>query len=180
MIHYTFFQFLVLLWAAPVLLNAQLQLGNSQKVINFRSGPGLNFKVVHTIDKSDLLVIMPQEAQNGFVEVFDVETSSIGYVYESLVSKTDTLQLQDQHQHLSESDGNNENGDVEIILINRTAEQLFYWINGNSYSISPFEKKTLVLQDEGVTYFSSVPGVFPIYGKEVLEKGNSYVWNFSL
>ena len=178
MITCTSLRLLIMLWAVPVVLNAQLQLGNSQKEINFRSGPGLNFKVVHTIDKSDLLVIMPEEAQNGFVKVFDVETSSIGYVYESLVSKTDTLQLQDQH--FSESAGKNGNGDVEIVLINRTAEQLFYWINGNSYSISPFEKKTLVLQDEGVTYFSSVPGVFPIYGKEVLEKGNSYVWNFSL
>jgi len=33
---------------------------------------------------------------------------------------------------------------------------------------------------EDITFFSSAPGLFPVFGKEILKKGSSYRWNFSL
>lgn len=30
-----------------------------------------------------------------------------------------------------------------------------------------------------ITYFSSAPGLFPVFGREVLRKGKIYVWKFS-
>jgi hypothetical protein len=35
------------------------------------------------------------------------------------------------------------------------------------------------MDDEDIVYFSSAPGLFPGFGKEVLQKGNTYVWKFS-
>lgn len=159
-------------------LYGQLELGSTQSEINFREGPGVNSKVLYTITRSNLLVILPREPQNGFVEVFDIESSSFGFVYASLIKITDTLYF--QKQHFFERSGSNENGDITIELINRTSHSLFIWINKNIYNLNPNEKKDLVLSDEEITYFSSAPGLYPVFGKEILKKGNAYQWNFTL
>jgi len=162
-------------------LNAQLRLGNVRGEINFREGPGNNFKVLHTINKSNLLVILPGEALNGYIEAFDIETSSRGYVYESLIRVTDTLKFSKQNffEKAAEMTAETTAGNVEIELINSTAHTLFVWINKFSYDISPYEKKVLVMDDVDITYFSSAPGLFPVFGREVLRKGKIYVWKFS-
>jgi len=157
---------------------SQLKLGTAKSEINFREGPGLHYKVVSTIDHSNLLVVLPRESQNNFIEVFDVETSSNGYVSENLIMVIDTLIA--QKQHFFEKSGSNETGDIEIELINQTSKTLFVWINKNTYSLSPFEKKVLIMNEEEITFFSSAPGLFPVFGKEILKKGFSYRWNFSL
>lgn len=159
-------------------LNAQLRLGTAASEINFRQGPGANFKVLQTINTSNLLVILPRGPENGFVEAFDVETNSRGYVYENLIRITDTLKF--CAQHFFEKSGETTSGDVEIELINGTSRSLFVWINKISYDLSPREKKVLILDDEEVIYLSSAPGLFPVFGKEVLQKGNTYKWKFAL
>lgn len=171
--------FIVVTWifmSSSVL--AQLRIGSANSEINFRQGPGPNFKVMHKIDASNLLVVLPGESQNGFVEAFDVETSSRGYVYETLIKITDSLNY--GKQNFFEKSGEGAEGEVQIELVNGTTKPLFIWINKMSYDISPFEKKILVLNAEEITYFSSAPGLFPIFGKEILQKGNIYVWKFSL
>ncbi len=157
---------------------SQLKTGNAVSEINFRQGPGPNFKVIHKIDASNLLVVLPGESQNGFVEAFDVETSSRGYVYENLIQITDSLNY--GKQNFFEKSGDGAAGEVQIELVNGTKQPLFIWINKISYDISPYEKKVLILDAEEITYFSSAPGLFPIFGKEVLQKGNTYIWKFSL
>jgi uncharacterized protein YgiM (DUF1202 family) len=169
---------ILLLSVNSLIVKAQLKLGTAKSEINFREGPGLNYKVVSKIDNSNLLVILPREVQNNFIEVFDVETSSNGYVSESLITVTDTLIA--QKQHFMEKSGANASGEIEIELINETSKTLFVWINKNSYKLSPFEKKVLVMNTEEITFFSSAPGLYPIFGREVLKKGNTYRWNFSL
>jgi hypothetical protein len=160
---------------API--QAQLRIGTASNKVNFRIGPGTNYKILQTIDTSNLLVVLPREPKNGFLEVFDVETSSRGYVHESLIRITDTLNF--GKQHFFEKSGENATGDIQIELINGTALPLFVWINKISYDISPHEKKVLVLEDEKVIYFASAPGVFPVFGKETLQKGSTYTWKFS-
>jgi uncharacterized protein YgiM (DUF1202 family) len=157
---------------------AQLKLGSAKSEINFREGPGLNYKVVYTINKSNLLVVLPRESKNKFIEVFDIETSSYGFVAENLIVITDSLNF--QKQHFFESSGENESGEIEIELLNQTSQTLYLWLNRNSYNLSPFEKKVLILDTEEIVYFSSAPGKFPVFGKEILKKGNTYRWNFSL
>jgi hypothetical protein len=157
---------------------AQLLIGKASSEINFREGPGINSKIIHSINSSSLLVVLPREPQNGFVETFDVETSTLGFVYEPLIQITDTLFF--QPQKFFEKSGESASGDVEIALINKTTHSLFVWINKNSYQLLPFEKKILVLNSEDIIYFSSAPGLFPVFGKETLKKGESYNWCFSL
>jgi hypothetical protein len=159
-------------------LYGQLKLGGSQSEINFRESPGTNSKVLSTIGSSNLLVILPGEPRNGFVEVFDIESSSFGFVYEPLVKVTDTLYF--QKQHFFERSGENENGDIEIELINRTEHSLFIWINKNIFNLAPHEKKDLIFNDEEITYFSSSPGLYPVFGREILKRGGAYRWNFAL
>ena len=169
---------LVLLTAASYNVFAQLKLGNAKSQINFREGPGLNYKVTSTIDNSNLLVILPRETQNNFIEVFDIETSSYGFVSENLISVIDTLNF--QKQHFFERSGTNETGETEIELINQTSKTLYIWINSNTYNLDPYEKKVLLMNTEDIMFFSSAPGLFPVFGKEILKKGNTYRWNFSL
>ncbi len=157
---------------------AQLKLGSAKSEINLREGPGLNFKVAYTVSSSNLLVILPREPKNNFLEVFDIETNSYGFVAEKLIEITDTLNF--QKQHFFEKSGENETGDVEINMINRTSETLYVWINGNTYNLFPFEKKVLLMNVEEITFFSSAPGLFPVFGKEILKKGSAYRWNFSI
>jgi hypothetical protein len=38
----------------------------------------------------------------------------------------------------------------------------------------------LIFNDEEITYFSSAPGLYPVFGREILKKGNSYKWDFAL
>ena len=168
--------FLVSVYISPIY--GQLKLGGSQSEINFREKPNLNSKVLFTVGSSNLLVILPGEIQNGFAEVFDIESNSFGFVYESLIMVTDTLYF--QKQKFFERSGRNEQGEVTIELINRTAHSLFIWINRNVYGLAPGEKKELVFSEEEITYFSSAPGLFPVFGREILKKGNDYQWNFTL
>lgn len=158
--------------------SAQLKLGSAKSQINFREGPGINYKIVSTIDNSNLLVILPREPKNKYIEVFDVETNLYGFVSENLITVIDSLSF--QKQYFFERSGENETGDVEIELINHTSETLYIWINRNTYNLSPFEKKILLMNTEDITFFSSAPGLFPVFGKEILKKGSSYRWNFSL
>jgi uncharacterized protein YgiM (DUF1202 family) len=169
---------IILLTTASFGAFAQLKLGSAKSQINFREGPGLNFKVASTIDNSNLLVILPRDPQNNFIEVFDIETSSYGFVSENLISVIDTLNF--QKQHFFERSGTNDAGEIEIELINHTSKALYIWINNNTYNLSPFEKKVLLMNTEDITFFSSAPGLFPVFGKEILKKGNTYRWNFSL
>jgi hypothetical protein len=170
--------FLLLLLAYKSPVYGQLKLGGSKSEINFREAPGTNSRVLSTISSSNLLVILPGEPQNGFVEVFDIESSSFGFVYEPLIKVTDTLNF--QKQNFFERSGQNENGDIVIELSNRTDHPLFIWINKNIYNLAPHEKKDLVFNDEEITYFSSAPGLYPVFGREILKKGYSYKWNFTL
>jgi uncharacterized protein YgiM (DUF1202 family) len=169
------FFLLFFLYGFPVY--SQLKMGSSQGEINFREGPGLNSKVISTIGSSNLLVILPAEPQNGFVQVFDIESSSFGFVYESLIRVTDTLNF--QKQHFFERSGENETGDVSIELINRTDNTLFVWINKNIYNLAPHEKKNLIFSEENITFFSSAPGLYPVFGREILKKGNAFSWDFT-
>jgi hypothetical protein len=169
---------LVLTTAISFQIFAQLKLGSAQSEINFREGPGSNYKIAYRIDNSNLLVILPHEVQNKFIEVFDIESNSYGFVAENLISITDTLNFQEQH--FFERSGENETGDIEIEMINKTSKTLFIWINNITYNLFPFEKKVLIMNTEDILFFSSAPGLFPVFGKEVLKKGNSYRWNFSL
>jgi hypothetical protein len=170
--------FLLVLLAFSAQLNGQLKLGGSQSEINFREGPGLNSKVLSAISSSNLLVILPGEPQNGFVQVFDIESSSFGYVYEPLINVTDTLYF--QKQSFFERSGPSEDGDIAIELINRTDRSLFVWINKNIYNLEPHEMKNLIFNNEEIIYFSSSPGLYPVFGREILKKGSSYKWNFRL
>jgi uncharacterized protein YgiM (DUF1202 family) len=169
---------LILLATVTFNVFAQLKLGSAKSQINFREGPGVHYKVISTIDKSNLLVILPREPKNKYIEVFDIETNSYGFVSENLITVVDTLYFQEQH--FFEKSGENETGEVEVELINHTSETLYVWINKNTYNLSPFEKKVLLMNTEDFTFFSSAPGLFPVFGKETLKKGSTYRWNFSL
>jgi uncharacterized protein YgiM (DUF1202 family) len=169
---------LLIITVTAINVSAQLKLGSAKSQINFREGPGVNYKVVSTINSSNLLVILPREPKNKYIEVFDIETNSYGFVSENLIEVIDTLYF--QKQHFFERSGENESGEVEIEMINHTSETLYVWINGNSYNLSPFEKKVLLMNTEDITFFSSAPGLFPVFGKEILKKGSTYRWNFSL
>jgi len=170
--------FLILLFVCSSEIYSQLKLGGSQSEINFRESPGMNSTVLSTVSSSNLLVILPGEPKNGFVEVFDIETNSFGYVYEPLIQVTDTLIFQEQN--FFERSGENETSDIIIELVNRTANTLFIWINKNIYSLAPYEMKNLVLNEEEIIYFSSAPGLYPVFGREILKKSNSYRWDFKL
>ncbi len=170
---------LILMTAATSFnLFAQLKLGSAKSEINFREGPGLNFKVAYTLNNSNLLVILPRESKNSYIEVFDIETSSYGFVSENLIVITDTLYF--QKQHFYERSGESESGEIEIEMVNHTAKSLYVWINSSTYNLLPFEKKNLIMQTEDIMFFSSAPGLFPVFGKEILKKGNSYRWDFTL
>lgn len=169
---------LIILTVTSLNLFAQLKLGSAKSEINFREGPGLNYKVAYTIGKSNLLVLLPRESKNNFIEVFDIETSSYGFVAENLIVITDTLNF--QKKQVFEKSGENDAGEIEIEMVNQTSHLLYIWINRNSYNLSPFEKKELVMDTEEIIYFSSAPGMFPVFGKEILKKGSSYRWKFSL
>lgn len=172
--------FLLLLFMALASFDlfAQLKLGAAKSEINFREGPGLQFKVAYTINHSNLLVVLPRESKNDFIEVFDIESSSYGFVAENLIEIIDTLYF--QQQQIFETTGEIETGETELELVNQTSKTLYTWINGNSYNLFPYEKKVLLMTTEEIIYFSSAPGLFPVFGKENLAKGKSYRWNFSL
>ncbi len=121
-------------------------------------------------------MVLPRPAEKGFVEVFDVETSSLGYVAERLIEIMDTLKA--GPPQFASSDTIFSGGEVEVILQNPSGRQVFVWINGSSWFLEPHEKKILVFNEGQFTYFASSPGLFPLFGMEVLKGGESYKWQF--
>ncbi len=156
---------------------AQLPLAKVTTRVNFREGPALSSPIKYSIDQSNLLVLLPDSSKNGFVEAFDVESSSFGFIYKSLVTVTDTLL--GQQLSLGEKIDNTTEGDVNVVLINRFQSPLFIWLNGVWYQLQSRQRLSLVFDEALITYFSSTPGKFPVYGSVTLEMGNTYFWNFS-
>ena len=173
-----FFILLFIFIGAPQIVQAQLLIGHSTKGINFRSGPGTNFKVIGNIKKENALVILPRDTVNNYIEVFDIETNLHGFVYLNLILITDTMHPHKQKFFQKEQANNTYN--IQIELYNKTNDDLFVWINGISYNLEPREVKILQFDDQKINYFAAAKGIFPVYGYESLMKGYTYKWDFKL
>jgi hypothetical protein len=134
--------------------------GHSKGKINFREGPGSKYKIHSSIDQSNTLIILPGKPENGYNEIFDVESNIHGYAYASLLVITDTMNP--QKQKFFSEEGENNNNTVEIDLVNRTKEKLFIWMNGIVYNLGPYEKKSLEFNNGDVKYFAAAKNIFPI------------------
>lgn len=159
-------------------LSAQLQVGNSKQRVNFREGPGTNYQIHHSVEKTDLLIILPRPVKNNYVEVFDVQSNTHGFIYKPLINIGDSLPPNPQKFFAKKEQ--NKGGNVELEIVNGTNKELFVWINQIVYNLAPYEKKILSFDNSDITYFASLKGVFPIYGKEELMTGYTYIWNFNL
>ncbi len=85
---------------------AQLKLGSAKSEINLREGPGLNYKVAYTRQQLKPAGYPSARPKNNFIEVFDIETNSYGFVSEKLIEIIDTLNF--QKQQFFEKSGENE------------------------------------------------------------------------
>jgi hypothetical protein len=162
----------------PFLVSGQLELGGAKSKVNFREGPGLNFKIISSLDSSNLLIILPRQEINGFVEVYDIESNSHGFVHKGLILVTDTLLCQKQKFFKIEAESSS--GEIEIVLVNKTQHALFVWLNNHIYNLRAREKKSIIIEENNIKYLCSSPGLFPLFGEEILDFGNVYRFDFSL
>ena len=172
------FIFLLFLIICPQISNAQLLIGHASTRINFREGPGTQYKIISTLATSNAIVILPRDTINNYLEAFDIEFNHHGYVHVDLITITDTMQPNKQKFFQKEQTKNKFS--IQIELYNRTNEDLFIWINGISYDLEPREIKTLQFDDNEIHYFAAAKGIFPVYGLESLMKGYTYKWDFRL
>jgi hypothetical protein len=154
----------------------QSYLGWVTKQVNFRQGPGTNFDIISTLNEGDQIFIISLETENEFYNIIDIATDKEGYVHKSFVKLGEIIEINESGMFTPNGKTSNYNPEIEIF--NNTTLTLTLKLNGEIFSFSPKQKKTVTLSPGKCTYRASAPGVVPNIGSENIEGNMGYSWEF--
>ena len=155
---------------------SQSYLGWTTKQVNFREGPGTDYKVISSLNPGTQIFISSLETENDFYSVIDIETNTEGYVYKSFVKIGEQIQENDQGIFTPTGETTSYNPEVEIF--NNTTLTLTLKLNSQIYNFSSKEKRTITITPGRSSYRASAAGVLPNIGSEDFKSNQGYTWEF--
>jgi hypothetical protein len=170
------FTFITLLFFISIQGFGQSYLGWVTKQVNFREGPGTEFKVLSSLRVGSQIFIISTETDNDFFNVIDIKTDVEGYIHKSYVKVGDFVQKNESGMFVPSGKITSYNSDIEIF--NNTTRTLTLKLNSETFSFSPQQKKTISIRPGSYEYRASAAGVIPNIGKENLESNMGYTWQF--
>src|SRR5687767_8270794 len=75
----------LIIFSFSVVSIAQSYLGSISKQVNFRQGPGTDYKVIKTLKQGVKVFIISSDLENDFYNIIDIESNEEGYVHRSYI-----------------------------------------------------------------------------------------------
>ena len=154
----------------------QSYLGFVNKQVNFRQGPGTDYKVIKSLVAGNQLFITSLNTKNNYYNVIDISSNTEGYVYKSYVNLGDEVERNEGGIFVPT--GKSDNSLSKIEVFNKTELSLTLKMGDNIYIFSPNEKTEINVKAGDYKYRASAVGVIPYIGKEIIETGMNYSWQF--
>jgi uncharacterized protein YgiM (DUF1202 family) len=155
---------------------SQSYLGKITKQVNFREGPGVNYKKIKSLKPGAQIFISSLETNDVFYNIIDIQSDLEGYVPKSyvkigkLISKSDGSFIQDS--------GNSSSDNAEASIFNNTNITMTLKLNSIIYKFYPRETKNIVLIPGDYSFRASAPGVVPNVGVKNFKFNSAYNWQF--
>lgn len=167
---------LILFILIPLMSSAQSFLGFANKQVNFREGPSTDYKVIKSLVPGTQLFISSMQTKNNYYNVIDISSNVEGYVYKTYVDIGDEVKRNEGG--LFVPTGKSDNSLSKIEVFNKTKLSLTLKMGDTKYIFSPNEKTNINVEPGSYNYRASAVGVIPYIGKDVIENGTNYSWQF--
>ena len=165
---------LVFLWSLASI--GQSFLGSISKPVNFREGPGIEYRTIKTLRQGAQVFIFSSELENDFYNIIDIESNKEGYVNKSYI--TIERPLPKNTEGIFNPKGSTTTYNSELEIFNNTNKILSLRLNKEVFTFNPYEKSTLNLLPRDYKYIASAPLVIPDYGNESVKSSSAYSWEF--
>jgi hypothetical protein len=155
---------------------SQSYIGWVTKQVNFREGPGKEYKVLSLLKPGTQIFIISIDTANDFYNIIDIETDKEGYIHKSFVKLGEKVKKNDAGMFVPSGKTSEYNPEIEIF--NNTSLPLTLKLNNEMYLFSSRQKRTITLSPGAYDYRASAPGVIPNIGTESMESNMNYTWEF--
>lgn len=155
---------------------SQSYLGWVTKQVNFRQGPGKDFDITSSLKPGTQIFIVSLETNNDFYNIIDIASDKEGYVHKSFVRLG--KKVEENESGIFVPSGKTSEYNPEIEIFNNTSRTLTLKLNNEVYSLSPKQKKSIILPPGSYNYRASAPGVIPNIGTESMSSNMRYSWQF--
>ena len=156
--------------------NNDSYLGIVNKQVNFRQGPGTDYKIIKSLIPGTQLFINTLNTSNNYYSVIDISSNTEGYVYKSYVDVGEKVEINEGGLFVPTEKTNSTFSKIEIY--NNTSLSLTLKMGNTIYKFAPQEKSEINISPGNYNYRASAPGVIPYIGKEIIDNGFNYSWSF--
>ena len=153
-------------------------LGYVNKQVNFRQGPGTDYKIIKSLIPGTQLFINSLNTSNNYYSVIDIYSNMEGYVHKSYVNVGEKVEKNDGGLFVPTEKTNTSLSKIEVY--NNTSLTLTLKMGNMTYSFFPQQKKEINVNPGNYNYRVSAPGVIPYIGKEIINSGYNYSWSFRI
>tara|TARA_B100001287_G_C22624562_1_gene501814 strand:- start:122 stop:1192 length:1071 start_codon:yes stop_codon:yes gene_type:complete len=148
-----------------------------KQTVNFRRGPGSDFDIIKSLPAGTQLFVISTDDVKNYYNVIDLETNTEGYVYKTFVELDKVIDVKEDD--LFVKSGKSSSLTVsEIEIYNNTNKVLTVYIGGISHSFIAQERRNINISPGQYDYRVTAPGVLPYLGKDEIEAGANYTWEF--
>ena len=158
--------------------NNDSYLGIVNKQVNFRQGPGTDYKIIKSLIPGTQLFINSLNTSNNYYSVIDIYSNMEGYVHKSYVDVGEKVEKNDGGLFVPTEKTNTSLSKIEVY--NNTSLTLTLKMGNMTYSFFPQQKKEINISPGNYNYRASAPGVIPYIGKEIINSGYKYSWSFRI
>ena len=155
---------------------SQSYLGTITKQVNFREGPGGDYKIISSLKPGTQVFISSTETEDDFYNIIDIKSDKEGYIHKSfvkvgkLISKSDGGFIQET--------GNTTTDNAEANIFNNTNITMTLKLNSEVYKFMPKETKNIVLTPGDYSFRTSAPNVIPNIRVKNFKINGAYNWQF--
>lgn len=157
-------------------LEAQSYLGRVTKQVNFREGPGTEYKIIKPLQQGAQVFIISSNPENDFYNIIDIESNKEGYVHKSYI--TIESEVPRNTVGIFSPNGTTSTYNAEIEIYNNTSKVLTLRLNKELFTFRPKEKRILNIAPGSYDYIASAPFVIPDHGRESVSSNSAYTWEF--
>lgn len=151
-------------------------LSKIKKTAYLREGPYTSSSVLKTLTRGNQVFVLSSKGTNGFYPVIDLESNKRGFIFKSYVTLV-TYYAPSSKPMFSKS-GYSSTYKSKVVVHNNTSKTLSLDLGSKTYSLSPYQKKTIYVSPGNSFYLASAAGVLPSKGTQKFESNSSYSWEF--
>lgn len=130
-----------------------------------------------TIPAGGVIILLQRKHSTGFLNVLDVETGKVGWIYYKDV-KIYFTQKPRQDGNMFRATPSNNNQPPEVTITNNTDRILTIKLGDENYTIQPSSFLKISLSRGVYDFYAFAPRAYPLIGSKSFDTGYRYTWTF--